>query len=153
MRARRCSPERVVRWLWVLCLLMPLVCVWGAGSLFMILTERSHVIAQVAEGWIVHSLMVATPFAGLAYWTQCRGPKAPTEHLGRPLAAASVLGVICTTLIWGAFYYASYTYWAEQKDTGVPLGEACVMGISPAVIGGAMVLGLWLFGAKKNRGA
>lgn len=73
------------------------------------------------------------------------------DHLGRPLAAAGALGVVCTLLVWGAFYYEGYAYWAEQKTSGVPMGSACMMLLSPAVVGVAMVVGLRLFGASRSR--
>lgn len=146
-------PKRVLRSLWALCVLVPAICVWGAGCAFLVLTDRPHVIRQVASAWIANSAMTAAPFLALAYWGSCRALNPQPHHFGRSLAAAGALGAVFTFLIWGAFYYEGYTYWAEHRTSGVPMGSACWMVLSPAIVGVAMLVGLWLFGTSRSRRA
>jgi hypothetical protein len=143
-------PKQVLRSLWALCVLVPVICVWGAGCVFLVLTDRSHVIPQVASEWVANSAMAAAPFLALAYWGSCRSLTPQAAHFGRSLAAIGALGTVLTSLFWGAFYYEGYTYWAEHKTSGVPMGSACLMVLSPLIVGAAMVFGLWLFGTLRK---
>ncbi len=132
---------------------MPALCIWAAGSLFWTATDRAFVIPQVSGVWVVNSAMVAAPFFGLAWWATGRIRKSQGDQMVRPLLAAAALGVASTGLVWSAFYYEGYTYWAESKATGVNMGSACFMLLSPAIIGVLMTGVLWLLSPSRSRRA
>ena len=142
----------VVRWTWMLAILMPLVCVWGAGSLFWILTERSHVIPQITGTWVINSAMVAVPFCFLAAW-EARASRVQDDRFCRSFIGAGALGALCTLVFWGAFYYEGYSYWANRKTSGVNMGAACLMLLSPLAVIAVMVVGRWLFARSSSRRA
>lgn len=131
----------MLRNLWLLCLLMPMVCVWGAGCLFFIAIDRSHVIPQVAGIWMCNSALVAAPFAFLAVRATSAAKQQVSPGISRFYGSASVVGMIVTLLAWGVFYYDGYSYWTEHRTSGANIGMGCFMLVSPVLVAMAMLAG------------
>ncbi|MFY9343307.1 MAG: hypothetical protein WAT39_12500 [Planctomycetota bacterium] len=137
-------------YLWLLCLVMPLVCVWIGGALFFIASDRAHVIPQLTGVWTFNSALVAAPFALLAMRAAARAKQPAIPGFRRYCIGASGAGMLATFLVWGVFYYEGYTYWAERKTSGANIGLGCFMVFSPILVWLAMFAGGAAFGARRE---
>src|SRR5689334_17732665 len=114
MQTPTASTRRMLWYLWLLCILMPLLCVWVAGSVFWAATQRSWVVAELSGVWMVNSAFVAAPFVLLAIMaTTAARHASPTFH--RAFGGASLIGVLATLLLWAVVYFDGYTYWSQHK--------------------------------------
>jgi hypothetical protein len=153
MRSQGHGGRRTLRYLWLLCVLMPVACVGVAGCLFWIGTDRAFVIPQLTDVWMMHSAIVAAPFVFLAARASSAAKQLTASELRRSFVGASVVGVLVTLVVWGVYYHDGYTYWAERRTSGANIGLGCFMLLSPIVVVIAMLVGRGLFGrAERENG-
>jgi len=121
-------------YLWLLCLLMPVSCVWVGAYVFWAATNRAWVFMQEPGVLVFQSALVALPFVLLALHAERRAKNTPLQGVRRSYVRASVAGVAVTLCAWAYYFWDGYTYWAEKKTSGADFGLGCFMLLSPLLV-------------------
>src|SRR5690606_20443677 len=117
---------RMIRHLWLLCLLVPLVVVWGLGSLFWLVTDRVDVLGQEVGMMGAQSALAAAPFLLLALGATFAGERR-VEAARRSLRRATRHGLLASAGLWGYFHFEGYRYWAGNGTGGANIGLGLLM--------------------------
>jgi hypothetical protein len=121
-------------YLWLLCLLMPVSCVWVGEYVFWTVTDRAWVFPQLFDVLLFQSLLVALPFVLLALHAERRMKNTQQQAVRRFYVRSSVAGVLVTLVPWALYFWDGYTYWAEKKTYGADIGLGCFMMLSPLLV-------------------
>ena len=123
----------MLTWLWLLCLAVPLSCVWLGDYVFWHVTDRPHVFLVEPGVLVFQSVLAALPFVLLAL-AATRQPRSGLSLSRGRYLRASLAGLAVTMLFWGYAFWVGYTYWAEKKTSGADIGLGCTMCLSPAIV-------------------
>jgi hypothetical protein len=88
----------MILYLWLLCLLVPFVLVWAAGSLFWVVTDRSSAIA-IDDTLFAQSGIASAPFVLPALGGTLALMRQPTARTWQFCKGASIVGIITTCVL------------------------------------------------------
>ncbi|GAA0738392.1 hypothetical protein [Clostridium oceanicum] len=114
--------------------------VWLGQYLFSVFTNRSFYLVEEFQPRLFQTLITYIPFVLLFIFGLFKIRTKNFKNTFKGLISAYVVGGIASMLMWGYYFYDSYTYIIYDKIGGANIGLGMLMISSPMII----VLLMWI---------